>query len=371
MDRKKNKIEKKDRTDRPLPMPERTSHGRIVSITNKTRYLDPVQLNQLEKSFRDWAKSKSRADIRLSRRRVLLIFLLIRYTGARLNEVLTIDPFKDIDLTRHLIFFGKQGAAHDRPPREIQISDSLSLEIQSMLEDPALKMLLGNLLKMDPGHVRRKFYERAVACGFSKTLGAPDVIRKSRAIELMQNNMPLPVVQKIMGHSTPNLTSSLVTFSDDDIRQVTKYFFEREVRRKTSARNTFFGKVSALQKGDIQARVVLVTIGGDLVTTVITNDSLDRLGLKTGALISAEIKAPFITLHKTDEEPQCTAENRFHGEIARVNNGRITAEYIVLISDGTELCSVVTTESSRLLDLKVNDRVWAVFNSFSVVLHRD
>jgi molybdate transport system regulatory protein len=66
-----------------------------------------------------------------------------------------------------------------------------------------------------------KFYERAAACGFPKELGGPDAIRKSRAVELMQNNLPLPVVQRILGHSTPNLTASFVSFSDDDIRQVT------------------------------------------------------------------------------------------------------------------------------------------------------
>ena len=156
---------------------------------------------------------------------------------------------------------------------------------------------------MDPGHVRRKFYERAAACGFPKELGGPDAIRKSRAVELLQNNLPLPVVQRILGHSTPNLTASFVSFSDDDIHQVTKFFLEKESRRKTSARNTFFGKIRAIQKGDIQAKVELVTIGGYPVTTVITNDSLARLGLKTGTLITAEVKAPLVILQKGVRNP--------------------------------------------------------------------
>ena len=108
----------------------------------------------------------------------------------------------------------------------------------------------------------------------------------------------------------------------------------------------------------------LVTFGGDLVTTLITNDSLARLGLKTGTLITAEIKAPLVILHKTDEEPKCTAENRFHGTIARVNRGRITTEYVVHIPDGTELCSLVGSEISRRLDLKEDDPVWATSIAF-------
>jgi molybdate transport system regulatory protein len=370
MNRNNKEIEKKGPFNRVSPMLGHTSHAR-VSMTNETRCLDTVQLNRLEKSFRDWADSKSRSDERLSRMRILLIFLLIRYTGAKLNEVLTINPFHDIDHNRHLVVFGKPGTPSNRPPREVQISENLSLEIQAALENLPFKKSLRNLFRVDPGHVRRKFYERAIACGFPKGLGSPDMIRKSRAVELIQNNMPLPVVQKIMGHSTPNLTSSFVKFSDEDIQQVTQFYLERESYRKTSARNTFFGKIRAIQKGDIQAKVELVTIGGDLVTTLITNDSLARLGLKKGTLITAEIKAPLVILHKTDEDPQCTADNRFQGSIARINRGRITTEYVVRISDGTELCSLVSSGISRRLNLEENDSVWAIFSSFSVVLHLD
>ena len=224
---------------------------------------------------------------------------------------------------------------------------------------------------MDPGHVRRKFYERALDCGIPPAMGAPESIRKSRAIELMQSNMPLPVVQRILGHSTLNMTASYVDFSDADMRQVAKHFIEKEARRKTSARNSFFGKITSIKKGDIQATVEMITIGGAKVTTVITNDSLGRLSLKTGSLITAEVKAPWVILQKSDKEPESTAENRFAGNIVRINKGEIATEYVVRISDGTELCSVVSTENTRRMGFQKNDRVWAVFNSFAVVLHVD
>jgi molybdate transport system regulatory protein len=224
---------------------------------------------------------------------------------------------------------------------------------------------------VDSAHVRRKFYERAAACGFPKELGGPDAIRKARAVELIQNNVPLPVVQKILGHSTPNLTTSYVTFSDDDLRQVEKFFLEKESRRKTSARNAFFGKISAIQKGDIQSKVELVTTGGYSVTTIITNDSLIRLGLKLGMLITAEVKAPWVVLQKGEQEPQCSMENRFQGTVKRIIKGKVTTEYVVGVADGTELCAVVTCAGNHRLDLHENDRVWAIFNGFAVVLHLD
>jgi len=350
---------------------ERSSHARIVSMPSGTFCLDTVQLNQMEQSFRKWADGSPRADILLSRRRILLIFLLIRYTGGKLNEVIALNPFQDVDFKHHLVFLGRTEKKNIRPPREVQIPEVLSEEIKSSLNDPAFKKYIGNFFKVDPGHVRRKFYERAIDSGILPAMGAPENIRRSRAIELMQNNMPLPVVQKMLGHSTLNMTASYVDFSDADMRQVAKHFIEKESRRKTSARNSFFGKISSIKKGDIQAKIEMITLSGNIVTTIITKDSLSRLGLKTGSLITAEVKAPWVILQKSDREPESTAENRFVGHILRINKGETTTEYVVRISDGSELCSIVSTENARMMGFQEDDRVWAIFNSFAVVLHID
>lgn len=350
---------------------ERSSHARIVKIPDQSHCLDAVQLNQLELSFRRWAEGSQRADINLSRRRILLIFLLIRYTGAKLSEILALNPFQHIDFKRQLVLLGKRSSKIERLSREVQIPDSLSEELKTSLNEPFFNKYLQNMFQVDPGHVRRKFYERALDCGFPPAMGAPEVIRKSRAVEMIQSNVPLPVVQRILGHSTLNITSSYVAFSDDDIQKVAKYFVEKESRRKTSARNSFFGKIRSIQKGDIQTKVEMITVGGDLVTTLITNDSLSRLGLKTGSLVAAEVKAPWVILQKCDKEPESTAENRFFGTITRISKGKVTTEYVVRIPDGTELCSIVSSENARKTGFKENDQVWVIFNSFSVVLHTD
>jgi len=340
-------------------------------MPDKAHCLDAVQMSRLEQAFRSWADSSPRGDVRLSRRRILLIFLLIRYTGAKLNEVLTLHPFQDIDFKHHSVFLGRTEKRNGKPQREVQMPEVISEEIRTLLKDPTFKKYLGSLFKVDPGHVRRKFYERALDSGFSPAMGSPESIRRSRAVELMQSNMPLPVVQRILGHSTLNMTASYVDFSAADMQQVAKHFVEKESHRRTSARNSFFGKISSIETGDIQAKVEMITLSGDVVTTIITNDSLARLGLKPGSLITAEVKAPWVILQKSDKEPESTAENRFDGTISRINGGAITTEYVVRISDGTELCSVVTTESARQMGLKECDRVWVVFNSYSVVLHVD
>jgi molybdate transport system regulatory protein len=49
----------------------------------------------------------------------------------------------------------------------------------------------------------------------------------------------------------------------------------------------------------------------------------------------------------------------------------VTSEVVVRLPDGTELCSVITEESAKRLDLKITDPLWVVFNAFAVVLHID
>jgi molybdate transport system regulatory protein len=345
--------------------------ARIYEVAGDARYLDPTELAILEQSFRSWAEDSPRRGVHASRKRIMLIFLLIRYTGARLNEVLGLDLTKHFDVTKQLVRYGDIETEESGFHREVQISAELAAEIQEAVKELAADGETAWFLRVDAGHVRRKFYERATDCGFAKDLGTPNAIRRARAIELMQSNMPLPVVQRILGHSTPNLTASLVAFSDEDIHQVERHFVEKESRRKTSARNTFFGKISAVRAGDIQSQVELVTIGGDVVTTVITNNSLKRLGIKVGSLITAEVKAPWVILQIGQTKPSCTAENMFHGKVIQILRGKLTTEFTVRIPDGTELCSLVTEESRRKLGIKEEDEVWAVFNSFAVILRVD
>lgn len=344
--------------------------ARIYKVSQNDRHLDLTQLADLERAFRSWSETPARSDVRNSRQRILLIFLLIRYTAARLNEVLALDLRRDTDALKSVVVY-RHGDTENRRSREVQISSDLISEIQTILGDPAFFDKDRLLLKVDAGHVRRKFYQRAAECGFPRSLGSPTAIRRARAVELMQNNVPLPVVQRILGHSSPNLTASFIAFSEEDVHQVARHFVERESQRKTSARNAFFGKIRRIRKGDIQSGVELVTVGGDIVTATITNNSLKRLGLKEGSLVTAEVKAPWVVLEKADVEPACTAENKFYGSVIRVHRGKLTAEFIVRMHDGTEVCSLVTEESRRKLDIRADDHVWIVFNSFAVILHTD
>ncbi len=346
-------------------------HARILSGPGSGRCLDSIQLNRLEQAFRDWAASPRRPDLRPSRQRVFLIFLVIRYTGARLNEVLDLDLKKDFDPDKHTVLFRKEAVPGNRAGRKVQIPEGVAAEIHGLLGSLPSQKDRGHLLKLDPAHARRKFYEQAEAIGIPRGLGAPEVIRRSRAVELMQGSVPLPVVQMIFGHSTPNLAASYVKFSEEEMRRTEAFFVDRENRRKTSARNAFFGKIETLRKGDVQAWVEISTPGGFRISAVITHDSVKRLGLKPGALVAAEVKAPWVTIHRSADDPECSADNVLCGTVERIVRGKVTSEIVTRIADGTEICSIVTEPSLKKLDLRPADRVWVAFSAFTVVLHAD
>jgi molybdate transport system regulatory protein len=353
------------------PSSAAADHARILSGPGSGRCLDPIQLSRIEQALRAWADDPRRPDLAFSRRRVFLIFLLIRYTGARLNEVLRLDLKTDFDPEKHRVLFRKGTGPSDRARREVQIPQLLSAEIRSIFRSLAPCHSGRRGLQLDPAHVRRKFYERAAAIGLPRELGAPEVIRRSRAVELMQGNVPLPVVQKILGHSTPNLTAALVAFSEEDMRRAEAFFVDRENRRKTSARNAFFGKIETIRKGDVQAGVEIATPSGYRIRTVITHDSLKRLGLKPGALVTAEVKAPWVTVQRSLKDAECSADNVLGGTVERIVRGKVTAEIVARLADGTEICAIVSAPSLKQLNLRPADRVSMAFNAFAVVLHAD
>jgi molybdopterin-binding protein len=65
---------------------------------------------------------------------------------------------------------------------------------------------------------------------------------------------------------------------------------------KLSARNILKGKVTKVVKGAVNAEVTMELPGGTQIVSVITNNSVDNLGLKEGKEAYAVIKASNVML---------------------------------------------------------------------------
>ena len=60
---------------------------------------------------------------------------------------------------------------------------------------------------------------------------------------------------------------------------------------KISARNMLKGKIEAIKPGAVNTEITIKLNGGDVITSIITKDSAERLGLAVGKEVYGVIKA--------------------------------------------------------------------------------
>lgn len=140
---------------------------------------------------------------------------------------------------------------------------------------------------------------------------------------------------------------------------------------KTSARNSFTGKVAEIKTGEILSEVKLVTPSGYKLVSVITNESLHNLGLVQGSIATAIIKAPWIIIEKDADSTKTSARNRFRGKITKITAGKIVAEVVATLDDGTNMVTLITVPSLANLNLQVGDSAWFLFKATAVILNVD
>ncbi|WP_460032734.1 TOBE domain-containing protein [Megalodesulfovibrio paquesii] len=367
-----------------MPAPPQAASSQAASLLDGAqvpegvKYLDQTQLAALTAAFEDWYKSTRGEATRRARGRVWCLFLILRYTGARLQETLDLDDRTDVDLARAVVRF--RGAEHgdgDAPgdagqnAREVELPREAAQELAAYLEDPAQAEGRGAVFRMDQGHVRRKFQEVGERAGLPRELANPTALRRSRAIELLQGGMPLPIVQQVLGQGTANLAASLLEFSDEATRRILGEHLRRENARRMSARNTFFGQVARIRSGDIQSEVELTTLGGYPVYAVITNGSVRSMQLRPGRYATAIVKAPWVALARGDASPQSSAANRFAGVVRQVQAGDMCTEVVAELADGLQVCAIITNDSAAALELALGARLWVMFDAFAAILLAD
>jgi molybdate transport system regulatory protein len=135
---------------------------------------------------------------------------------------------------------------------------------------------------------------------------------------------------------------------------------------KISTRNQFHGTVTSVQMGAVNAEVVLDIGNGDQIVSVITNGSVDHLGLATGKQAIALVKASAVILMMGDGNT--SARNRFCGPVMACREGAVNGEVTVGLKGGNTVTAIVTNESIRKLGIGVGVEVCALVNASNVIL---
>jgi len=344
------------------PAPGRLDPSRIFTVPSGVRHLDAGQLARLETAFRTWAEAGRGAQARRARLRLLLLFLVLRYTGARLGEATGLDDRADLDLDGASATLGTGGAR-----RVVPLPRLLCRELAAFLDGSMGAGLAGRAFVMDPGYVRRMFYARAEACGLPRELCAPRMLRSSRAVELLRSGVPLAVVRDVLGQSSADLAAVYQAYSSEDARHIVRRLAPDDQPLRTSARNSFPCRVERVIRDAVMAEIALRTYSGTALYSIITAESAQNLGLEPGVPVMATVKAPLVEVVQADGARGC-ARNALGAVVTTVRATEVVTEVTGEAADGARLCALVGTAALREAPLAPGDLVQFRFKAMAVVL---
>jgi molybdate transport system regulatory protein len=158
-----------------------------------------------------------------------------------------------------------------------------------------------------------------------------------------------------------NITKRIGSVSD-------LYKFIKRISMKVSARNVFAGTISGITKGAINTEVTLSLKGGDNLVSVITNESIENLGLRVGGEAYAIIKASSVLIAKDLEGTRLSTRNILTGRIIKLTMGAVNTEVMLELSGGITLCAIITNGSAENLALRERDHVCAICKSSDIIL---
>lgn len=144
----------------------------------------------------------------------------------------------------------------------------------------------------------------------------------------------------------------------------------REVRSKMkiSARNIFRGQIESVQTGAVNSEVDLLLSGGEKLVAMVTNESVQSLGLAAGKEVIALVKASSVLVMTDDSGIRLSARNCLAGTVKTVTAGPVSAEITITLAGGAEVHATITHHAEVELGLKEGSAATAVFKASAVIL---
>jgi len=136
-----------------------------------------------------------------------------------------------------------------------------------------------------------------------------------------------------------------------------------------SARNQIVGVVENISLGAVNTEVEIKLKGGNKIVSIITNTSVENLGLKVGDEVVVLIKSSNVLL-STQSSLKLSARNSLKGSIEDINLGAVNAEVVINIGNEDKIVSIVTVNSVKNMNLQVGTKVDAVIKASDIMIGR-
>lgn len=331
---------------------------------HNSTHLDSRELLALESWLWERYGEASTMRERLPRLRNWFIFMLLRYGGMLPKEIFALT-MSDLDWENSQIVV-REGESM----RLVPLAPPIIRRMQNACEHFIFPED-GSFLHCDDGFMRRSLNQCATACGLPAGLVNARSLRRYRAQELLQQGIPLPVVDIFLGR-TSNASNTIMRYNPEAAMELLHTHLQSDRPMKSSARNIFQGRIVELESSGILVRVVLATPGGLRVTAFITDVSRKRLELDMDKLVNASVKAPWVMVspHGGDSQDMTSAlpENIFVAEVENVRQKGLFAEILAKLEDGSQICALHNVSAGSTVPLKTGDKARIAFNAFAVIL---
>jgi len=191
-------------------------------------HLLPEELERLTKAFDEYYFAEENARPMHKRKAALrgryrMVYLFLRWTGARLSEVLQIDEkrglnLRDAEVTLRTL--KRHSRKKKKMTRTVPIPEKLVSEY--LMFTNSHPDMAGKVFKIKRTNFYKVFRELAIKAGIPEQLAHPHVLRHTRAIELLRNGVPVTAVQSILGHASLSTTAVYLRYSGMEIKQILK-----------------------------------------------------------------------------------------------------------------------------------------------------
>ncbi|HTN48952.1 MAG TPA: TOBE domain-containing protein [Burkholderiaceae bacterium] len=142
----------------------------------------------------------------------------------------------------------------------------------------------------------------------------------------------------------------------------------RIVTMKTSARNQFVGKVTAVRMGAVSDEIEIAVPGGPRIVAIVTRDSAQSLGIRTNMTAIALVKSSSVLIATGLDGTRLSARNQFAGVVRTIQPGAVNSEVTLDLDGGGSVTAIITQDSAKSLGLKPGSRATAFFKASSVIV---
>ena len=141
----------------------------------------------------------------------------------------------------------------------------------------------------------------------------------------------------------------------------------KRLSMQISARNQIIGTIKKISLGAVNAEIQMKLKSGKSIVSIITNSSVENLGLAINDEVVAVIKSSNVLL-STQTNLKLSARNSLNGNIEEINIGSVNAEVVVNIGNEDKIVAIVTINSIENMGLKVGASVDVIIKASDIMI---